>query len=284
MIGDLHLHSHYSDGSGSIPEILTEAKRRGLGFVGIVDHDTTAGTAEALSEGMRRGISVIPGVEVSAFDFARGRKVHVLGYGYTTDDPIVELCSRTLEARNALTIRQIEALEASGYPLSVEMIQLIAESFGVRGPECRRPNPPILYKQHIMVALMQAGLCDDIYAPLYRELFQGDGPAAGEISYVDAREAVSAIVESGGFPVLAHPGQLDSYDIIPDLVDAGLAGIELYHGDHGPADYRRIREAAKRFGLLLTGGSDNHGALGSEHEIGDIRAPFGTHAHFLTVN
>jgi phosphoribosyl 1,2-cyclic phosphate 1,2-diphosphodiesterase len=284
VIGDLHIHSHYSDGSSSIPEIMSEATRRGLRFVSIVDHDTAAGTPEARAEGLRRGVAVIPGVEVSAFDFDRGRKVHILGYGYSTDDPIEELCARTLEARNAMTIRQIEALEACGYPVDLESVRAIAEGFGVRGPECRRPDPPILYKQHIMVCLMRAGLCNDVYAPLYRELFKGDGPAAGEIAYVDAREAVSAVVESGGYPVLAHPGQLDSYDIIPDLVDAGLAGIELYHGDHGPGDYRRIREAAKRFGLFVTGGSDNHGVLGSEHDIGDIRAPFGAHSQFLTVN
>lgn len=283
MIGDLHLHSHYSDGSASVPEILAEAKRRGLGFVSICDHDTTAGTAEAVAEGARQGIAVIPGVEVSAFDFARGRKVHILGYGYSTEDPIEELCTETLAARHRMSCRQVEALQEAGYPISLESVFARAEALGERGPHCLRPRPPMLYKQHIMLALIREGLCDSIYSPLYRELFKGDGIAAGEITYVDAREAVSAIAESGGVPVLAHPGQLDSYDTIPELVDVGLAGIELYHGDHGPGDYNRIREAGKRFRLLLTGGSDNHGVLGSEHEIGDIRAPFGVHARLLTV-
>lgn len=280
MIGDLHLHSHYSDGSASIPEIVAEATSRGLSFISITDHDTTEGTPEALAEGSRQGVSVIPGVEISAYDFARGRKVHILGYGYNDEDPIEELCAHTLAARHQMSCAQIEALAADGYPVTLESVTAIAESLGGRGPECRRPKPPILYKQHIMLALVQAGICDDIYAPLYRQLFKGDGPAAGEITYVDAREAVSAVSEAGGVASLAHPGQLDSYELIPELVDAGLWGIELYHGDHGPEDYRRVRAAAVTFGLALTGGSDNHGTLGSDHPMGDIRAPFGIEAAF----
>ena len=71
-----------------------------------------------------------------------------------------------------------------------------------------------------------------------------------DITYVDARDAVAAIVEDGGLPVLAHPGQLDSYDLVEELVPLGLAGIEQHHSDHAPADHARCAQLAERFCLF----------------------------------
>ena len=77
-----------------------------------------------------------------------------------------------------------------------------------------------------------------------------------------------AIREQGGVPVLAHPGQMDSWSIIPDLVEAGLMGIEVYHPDHDAGDERRAREAAAHHGLMMTGGSDYHGRYGGPAGMG----------------
>ena len=199
MVGDLHLHSHYSDGSSSIVELIDEARRRGLSYAGVVDHDTTAGASEALTEGPRLGVKALAGVEISAYDFSRGRKVHILGYGYRLPAPSIEaLCRPTLDARHEMTVRQIELLAKAGYPVSFDEVAALAQRFGLPGPECRRPTPPALYKQHIMALLVSKGVCDAIYAPLYRKLFKGAGVAAGEIDYVDARDAVRAVREDGG--------------------------------------------------------------------------------------
>ncbi len=273
MIGDLHIHTRYSDGSLWPREAIVAAKSRGLGFVSFVDHDTTAGTAAAVSIGLRMGVTVLPGVEISAFDFDRGRKVHILGYNYRMPATNIEaICRPIREARDANTHRQAEQISRAGYDINLDQVRAHA-----RGPNFDPTShpEPVLYKQHIMLALIDSGYTDSIYSDLYRQLFKGDGIAAHDIEYVDARDAVAAIRADGGIAVLAHPGQLDSWEIVPDLVDAGLGGIELYHGDHSPDDQSRTRELATRYELIMTGGSDDHGEYGSDHAMGDICAPAG---------
>ncbi len=193
-MGDLHIHSRHSDGIRTVAEILLLAKERGLSYVSIVDQNTTSGTAEAIETGARIGITVVPGVELSAFHSATRLEVHLLGYGYRS--PAVHI--------------------------------------------------------------------DDLY---------GSTPGA--------EDAIRAIHADGGLAVLAHPGQLGSYPAIGGLVRAGLDGIELYHPDHDPDDYRRIQELAKQHNLFLTGGSDGGGLHGGNHDIGEIRSPFGSLAHLI---
>ena len=89
---------------------------------------------------------------------------------------------------------------------------------------------------------------------------------------MDVRDAVRAIAEDGGLPVLAHPGQQDSYDLVPELVPLGLAGIEQHHPDHTPADHARCVQLAERYALACTGGSDYHGRFGSIPHVG-FRVP-----------
>jgi myo-inositol-1(or 4)-monophosphatase len=201
MAGDLHIHSRHSDGTRTTTEILLLAKERGLSYLSIVDQNTTAGTAEAIEIGGRIGLTVVPGVEISARHTTTGHEVHILGYGY----------------------------------------RLPA---GTIGTICRLAH-------------------DAGHAP------------------PEAAEAIQAIHADGGFAVLAHPGQLDSYAAVEGLVQAGLDGIELYHPDHGPDDYRKIQAIANRHGLFLTGGSDGGGEHGGHHDIGDMNAPFGSLTHLI---
>lgn len=170
MIGDLHVHTCCSDGSRTPRGAVVEARRRGLDYVSFVDHDTTAGTAEAVRTGLRLGVSVIPGVDVSAWDAKRGRKVHVLGYNYRLPAISIErLCRPTREARDASTRRQIDEIRAAGFDLSLKAVLDAAR-------DASGESAPCLYKQHIMLALMEAGYTDASYSPLYRELFNGGGP------------------------------------------------------------------------------------------------------------
>lgn len=286
MIGDLHLHTRHSDGSRWPREALVAAKQRGLDFVSFVDHDTTAGTAQSMAIGLRLGITAIPGVEISAWDPERGRKVHILGYNYRLPATNIEaLVTPLREARDANTRRQIEEIIAAGYQITTEAV--IAHA---TGPEelaraaTDHESVPTLYKQHVMLALIDAGYTDAIYSPLYRELFKGAGVASHDIQYVGARDAVRAIRADGGKPVLAHPAQLDSWEIIPELVEAGLLGIELYHGDQSKADQARTRAVAREHGLFMTGGSDDHGAYGGGQSMGDICAPSEAFAAIIRPN
>lgn len=264
---DLHCHSIISDGSFTSAELLAQAQAAGLTHLAITNHDTTAGfddaaaAAQALSavpgnEGSAV-ITYISGIEISAWNPASERKVHILGLGLKENSPaIAALCGPTLRARTENTAWQQEQIEKAGYSLDYELLKkLRAASTG-------------FYKQHLMAALTTAPFTSQEYQTLYKSLFKGEGICKRDITYVDARDAVAAITEDGGVAVLAHPGQLDSYDMVPALVDAGLWGIERFHPDHTQADWDRCAELADCFGLECTGGSDFHGDFGEVERLG----------------
>ncbi|MDA8426617.1 MAG: PHP domain-containing protein [Treponema sp.] len=265
MLGDLHVHTRYSDGSYSIREALGEARRRGLDYISFTDHDRLEQNAEAAALAPEFGIDYVSGIEISGKNPATGRKVHILGYYCRSDSgDLAALCDPLLEERDALTRESIGLLASKGWPLSLEEVM---EATG---------SPSILYKQHVMVLLVAKGLASEVYGPEYHRIYDKGGVFGKDIAYVDPRRAVGAVRAAGGIPVLAHPGQYDSWDIVDDLVAEGLAGIEFYHESHAEADYERLVAIARRHpSLVRTGGSDDHGRFGSIHAMGEIRAPFG---------
>lgn len=259
---DLHVHSHYSDGADSVEAVVKRAKRAGLDAISFVDHDTVAGWTEKQSIAARYGITAIPGIEISAYDFRRSRKVHILGYQFEpAAGHIQELCSTLLEQRHGHSLWQIEQIKAAGFKLDADAVMASA-----------KPSTAV-YKQHIMKQLTEEPYTSPQYKTLYKSLFKGNGPASGDISYVDARDAVRAIVADKGLAVLAHPGQLDSFELVPELVEAGLGGIERNHFDHSEDDHLKVEELAREYGLALTGGSDYHGSFGALIDVGDIISP-----------
>ena len=191
--------------------------------------------------------------------------MHVLGFGLeaTADGsgPVERLVAPTLFARTATSLWQAwvlkrEDVEFSGHRLSFDEVYDVARaSTGI-------------YKQHIMEALTRRPHTDPDYQFCYQCWFKGDSPANRTVEYPTAVEAVRAIREQGGVPVLAHPGQTKSWAIVPELVGAGLMGIEAFHPDHGPVEEGLAFELAERLGLFVTGGSDYHGKYGSSPALG----------------
>ena len=257
FVADLHVHSVLSDGSDSAEEIMRAAANQGLTHVALTNHDTTRGLDEARAAGEASGVRVIGGIEVSAYDFIRGRKVHVLGLGLNEGSRTVEsVCAETLRLRERNSRWQLDRLIETGFAPDIERIEALAA------------QSTCLYKQHIMAGLTDALYGTPEYTALYRGLFKNGGICARDIAYLDARVAVQAILEDGGVPVLAHPGQLASWDFIPELVSCGLAGIEAFHHDHNRRDEERALACAHEYGLLITGGSDYHGRFGGVPSVG----------------
>ncbi|MGP4039199.1 PHP domain-containing protein [Gracilibacillus sp. D59] len=270
MKADLHVHSHYSDGSDSVEELLKQAAKEGVTHISIVDHDTVSGWPEIQASGKKYGIDVIPGIEISAYDYKRNRKVHVLGYHYRKDAPnIHNLCAPLLKQRHENSLWQIEQIRSLGYRIDPNEIAMTA-----------KPSQTI-YKQHIMRHITTESYTSEDYKKIYQALFKGEGVAKRDITYVDVFDAVEAVVLDGGIAVVAHPGQLNSYDVIPDLVGIGLGGIELAHPDHTETDHQRVIELADQYKLLKTGGTDYHGEFGIEIGIGDLLSPELPSAHFV---
>lgn len=256
-VSDLHVHTTVSDGSDTFEDVLREARSRGIRRVAFTNHDTTYGLDDAAARGPHYGVEVVGGIEVSAWDATHERKVHVLGLGLHEEAPaLAALCGPLLERRRAHTLWQLDQVIAAGYQVDIDRML----SFGRASTS--------LYKQHLMAALIDAPYASDAYRALYRHLFKGDGVCARDITYVDVRDAVVAIVEDGGAAVLAHPGQLDSYHLVPELAALGLRGIEQYHPSHTSADHIRCRSLAEKFDLFCTTGSDYHGTFGEVPHLG----------------
>lgn len=269
MKADLHVHTDISDGYYDFKETINLAKLAGVTHLAITNHDTIRGLEGAIALGEKQGITIIPGIEISAFDLQSGKKVHLLGYYFDLHGlNIKKLCDPILERRKINSFWQLESLIIAGFKINLENMHL------------RSKNSGVIYKQHIMAELVQENFMDDRYKSLYKELFKGKGICAKDIEYVDMIDAVKAIKADNGLAVLAHPGQSDSYDFIEDLVKAGLDGIELNHEDHKVEDHLKIREYSNKYNLILTGGSDFHGPYGTSINIGDVECPSEYHYVF----
>lgn len=269
MKADLHVHTDISDGSCDLKNTISFAKTSGITHLAITNHDTIKGINEAIAEGEKEGITIIPGIEISACDKKSGKKVHILGYFFDLIGPnIKKVCDPILERRKVNSQWQVDCLIREGFNIDIEELHQ------------RSKNSGVIYKQHIMAELIHENYMDEKYKSLYKEIFKGDGICAKDIEYADMIEAVKAIKADNGLAVLAHPGQLDSYNLIESLVDAGLDGIELNHESHSKEDHLRIIEYSNKYKLILTGGSDFHGLYGTPINIGDVECPSKSHYIF----
>lgn len=261
MRADLHTHSTASDGTTTPSELVAAAAAAGIDVLAITDHDTTAGWEEALAAGDRYGIRIIPGSEITT---RVGRnKVHLLSYLQRRDDE--ELAARLADSRSSRVVR------------ARSMVELLARDYPITWDVVLRHTPPgaTIGRPHIADALVELGVApnrDEVFTTVLYDGGRYDVPNAVPTPV----EMVGLVRAAGGVPVIAHPrarvGQLTEQQIA-DLVDAGLAGIEVDHRDHSEADRRRLRELASELGIFVTGSSDYHGA-GKLNELGEnLTAP-----------
>ena len=266
MVCDLHCHSKISDGSMGIEEILSIAKRRGLSAIAITDHDAVAGATRACVIAERLNIEVIHGVEMSAYDTKRQRKVHILGYMCDSPDRLEGTCLQIRKSRRAAANAMISKV-LRYYPIIPDTIARHAT------------GSTSIYKQHIMHALMECGYADSIYGEVYDKLFAYQkGCAFAPVEYPDVREIIDLIHSAGGLAVLAHPYVYDSIDLMEELTAEGLLdGIEVWHPSNDEDRISVLKSFAEAHTLLMTGGTDFHGLYSdSLRPIGSCGAPENT--------
>jgi len=240
---DLHLHSTASDGQFSPSELVAMALERKLLAIAITDHDTTAGVDEALEAARGTELEVIPGVEISC-DVPH-EEVHVLGYYLDHRHPALDEKLRAIRyARVQRAKGMLAKLTTLGFPLPWEMVAELAGGESVGRPHIARA----------MVSVGYVASTDEAFA-----LYIGrNGPAYVERYKISPLDAVSLIKEARGLPVLAHPLRVTHF--LPDLIERGLIGLEVYYNSYSPEDMRRLADLACKFDLIPTGGSDFHGS------------------------
>ncbi|MGI8722125.1 MAG: PHP domain-containing protein [Geodermatophilaceae bacterium] len=251
---DLHVHSTASDGTLSPAEVVGAAAREGLDVLALTDHDTLAGWDEAFAA-CPPGLTVVGGLELSCVHKVTGQppiSVHLLGY---LVDPrhrgLAAELGRLRADRSRRGERIVEKLVAAGYPISWDRVLEFADGGSVGRP-------------HVGRALVEAGIVASV-DEAFVELVSATGPFYVRKADLDAVAGVQLIAAAGGVSVFAHPaagrrGRIVDEAAISVLAEAGMAGIEVDHPDHLPADREHLRRLAADFHLLPTGSSDFHGA------------------------
>lgn len=247
MPADLHCHTKLSDGSVSIEELIALGKAAGLSAIAVTDHDTLAGAMRGKMLGERSGIHVIPGAEFSCRDGQTGRNVHLLCYMPEYPDRLQGLCKE-------ITAKRKEA--------GLSMASKVMHKYGLPKSLVQKwiNGSTNLYKQHIMLALMDAGYTTTVFGALYDELFGKEGWAKVPITYPLVEDVLEQIQQAGGLAVLAHPFHYDSVHLIPKLSELGLDGVEVWHHSANQSQQEQLIELCKEYDLCMTGGSDFHGA------------------------
>lgn len=248
---DLHTHTVKSDGTYTPAELVRLAKEADLSGLAITDHDTIAGWEEALQEGERLSLLVIPGVEISSV--WNGKDIHVLGYGMDGNDPsFLQRLEELRDVRHWRNKMLLHRLKELGMEITLE--EVMAKQKDRRG-NVGRP--------HIAQVMVEKGYLPSIQEAFDQYLGYG-GKAYVNPPRITPHEAVRLILKAGGVPVLAHPGLYEEDHLIPELIEAGLMGIEAAHADHSAPMEEKYRRIAEEHRLIVTGGSDYHGERNGE--------------------
>ena len=256
---DLHIHTYYSDSTMSPREVVREAAKAALACIAITDHDTVDGVPEAVSEAGKLGIEVIGGVELSS---EHGKKdVHILGYGFELKkSPLVLKLKDMQQARMERMKKMVAKLNALGFnDIRYEDVAIRTRSDAVG-------------RLHLAQLLVEKRHVDNLDMAFERYLGEGAQAYFSKFRQTPA-EAVKLIKDSGGVAVMAHPMLTQRDEIIPELVRAGLDGLEVYYPNCSMEITNFYTRLAAKHGMLITGGSDAHGAGKKNTYIGKAYVP-----------
>lgn len=239
---ELHCHTTFSDGTLTPQQLVERAATKGVKALAITDHDTISGWHEARTAAQSHGLEIVPGIELSTV--YNERSMHILGF-YPDPQKLKAPLKERIQGRHRRAQKMVDKLGELGYPIELPSM-----------PGTMAPGRP-----HIAKALLAAG-----HVTSQQEAFQrfiGDhGPAYVPYEKFTAQEGIALLKRCGAVPVWAHPylfrgGIVE--EVLPELVEAGLMGVEVYHPQHSISEERVLEELCDQYGLLMTGGSDYHG-------------------------
>jgi 3',5'-nucleoside bisphosphate phosphatase len=250
---DLHTHSTASDGTLAPAELMWAAARAGLDAIALTDHDTLAGWIPAEPAAAAAGIEFVPGLELSCRWHAASPPIplHLLGYYLDADEPALaaELV-RVRAARQRRAEQIVTLMRADGLDVTWDEVAGYAAGASVGRP-------------HLAQALIRRGLAGSVAAAFAPSMLGQRWRLPKDD--VDVFTGLALIQAAGGVAVFAHPratrrGRVVPDELIASMAARGLAGLEVDHEDHTPAQRAHLRALSAKLGLLVTGSSDFHGA------------------------
>ncbi len=254
---DLHTHSTCSDGSMTPRELVRHAKSAGLAALSLTDHDSIAGVVDAMDEGNKIGVEVIPAVELSA---KSETETHILGYFIDINNKeLNEKLEYAKQVRREREVETCEKLVAAGFHVTME------EAYEVAGGD-------ILCRAHFARIMVNKGYVGSVKEAFDKYLDNGRAAYSGKQAFTDA-EAVGLINGAGGIAFCAHLHLTrkplpELEEFLAGLKAAGLAGVEGYYTYYTPEMERDYRAIAAKSGLLVSGGTDFHGEFKPQIAIG----------------
>ena len=246
MAGDLHTHTTFSDGSFQPEELVAAAKKIGLNYLGITDHDTIDGVRRLYENGLLpdRNITIIPGVELSVNNPAHD--VHLVGYNVDIyNAALIEMLEKIQEARWERFSQIVKILQAKKYDIREGDILKIADTSRSIG------------RAHIARTLVKMGAFKSV-REAFDKMLAKDRPAYVPRYLPELDEVIDVIHQAGGKVVLAHPKLVDNDELVEELCGK-IDGLEVYYPCHKPEDVQHYYFLARKHGLLISGGSDFHG-------------------------
>jgi predicted metal-dependent phosphoesterase TrpH len=258
---ELHCHSTASDGTFPPAQVVAMAAERGVRVLALTDHDTTAGVTEAVASAAARGMTLIPGVELTC-SVERG-EVHLLGYFVAVGDAVFQdQLAQFRGGRDARGQAIVAKLNALGIPVQWERVKALAGDGAVGRP-------------HVARALIEVGAATSVEDAFDRYLGRGR-PAHVERQRLTPVEAVQLVRAAGGVPVLAHPLSVSNLEAtLAEMIPAGLLGMEAYYSAYKPEERAALADIAAYHNLVTTVGSDFHGDVHGGAVIGGTIGPAG---------
>ena len=256
---DLHIHTIFSDGTYTPQELTEAAKKADLACVSVVDHDTVGALKPSLLAAGKFGIEVLPGIELSA-EYS-GSEVHILGYliDYENEE-LLERLDFLRKNRIERVHKIVAKLKEMGQRIEPEDVFAFSGT-GTAG------------RLHIARAMVKVGIVKSTSEAFYSYI--GDkGPAYYCGFKMSPQEAISLIRKAGGVAVLAHPYTLDDDGLIPQFIEYGIMGLEVYYPEHTQSMVNFYLGLAKKYNLLITGGSDCHGNAKPEVKMGSVKIEY----------
>lgn len=246
---DLHVHTTASDGQYTPSQIIQKASEKNLKVIAITDHDTFAGVNEAIEQGKKYGLIVVPGIELN-ISFPTG-EFHLLGLGiHNPSESLKSIVENVIKNRNERNKQIIEKMNQDGVPLTIEELE---QDFPAT----------VIGRPHFAAELVKLKVVKTRQQAFDQYLARGRKWYVPRIC-TNLDEAIVAIRESGGVPVVAHPmslylswGKLP--DFLTDCYEKGVAGIEAFHPGARVTECLRLEELGRKIGFIITAGSDFHG-------------------------
>ena len=261
---DLHIHSTASDGTFTPSEVISHAQKLKIKAIAITDHDTIAGSSEAIRCGIPSSLNFLTGVEISAAPppiYHGSGSFHLLGYSIRLDNSeLNQTLDKLQQARKNRNPAIIKRLNELGISITLDEVRQEAGEAQLGRPHIAQ----LMVKKGVVASIDEA----------FVQFLGSNRPAYVDKYRVKCSRAIEVILGAEGVPILAHPGLLDYKDdsqldeLVGELKEMGIQGVEVYYPEHTSDQMHLFAKLAQRHNLLMTGGTDFHGDIHPDIEMG----------------